>query len=227
MPGTSYSPILSAGTSTPGRLVTTLENFEENASSREKPMLMVELTYILSLTSAENSDLAVPASLMLTVITQMFQLRTLHHVRASTMRAKMVTLWQGDWNDQNRAIVLSNSLDGMISSLQQVETSFSNSLWHMIHELYVPALPSSANMPTGAIAKIQSRIEPQMTWLLMHQRFLNLRNGHTGRFNLHTYVSNHPRDSLSREPQFEAYREGVEENPNPNPNPNPWGGQDT
>lgn len=194
-----------------------MENFEENASSREKPMLMVELIYTLLSTSAANSDLVVPVSLMSTIVTQMFQLRTLHHVRASTMRAKMVTLWQGDWNDQNRAIVLSDQLDGMISSLQQVERSFSNCFWHMIHELYVPALPSSQSMPIGALGKIQSRIEHQTPWLLMHQRFLNLRNGHTGRFNLHTYVSNHPRDSLSREPQLDIVRGGGGE-PNPNPN---------
>jgi hypothetical protein len=172
-------------------------------------MLMVELTYTLLLTSAGNSDLDVPASLMSVTITQMSQLRTLHHARVSTMRAKMVTLWQGDWADQNHAIRLSEYIDGMISSLQRVEKSFSKCFWHMIHELYVPALPSSANMPIGAIEKIQSRIDPQRVWLLIHQDFLKLRNGHVGRYNLYSTVSNHPRDSLSREPQLEVVRRGV------------------
>ncbi len=125
------------------------------------------------------------------------------------MRAKMVTLWQGDWADQNHAIRISEYIDGMISSLQRVEKSFSKCFWHMIHELYVPALPSFQNMPIGAIEKIQSRIDPQRVWLLIHQDFLKLRNGHVGRYNLYSTVSNHPRDSLSREPQLEVVRRGV------------------
>jgi hypothetical protein len=171
-------------------------------------MLMVELIYILLSISAENSDLVVPASLMSAVATQMFRLRTLHHARASTMRARMVSLWQGGWNDQVQALDLSKVIDGMILSLHRIETTFLSLFWNMTHELFVPALPSSQSLPIGDFAKIQSRTNIHRHWLLIYEDFLSLRDGHCHHFNVTVNVSNHPGDSLSREPQLFIYREG-------------------
>ena len=156
-----YSPILSAATSTLGRLMNTLDNYEQNASSQEKPMLMVEITYIALLISEENTEAENPLLSMSLASTRMFHLRTQHHKRVSTMRARMVTLWQGGLQDQMLAKSLEVEVAGMISSLQRVEKSFLASAWSLILDHYAYLSGAYKSIPTGSIERIRSHINIQ------------------------------------------------------------------
>ena len=172
-----YSPTLSAGTSTAGKLVTTLLNYEQNASSAEKPMLMAELTYTLLSISGGSSDADGPTYSMLTAITQTFHQRTLHHKAASTMRARMVTLSQGNSKDQKAAIELGAAIRGLTSSLAALETSFIQHSWHLLHDLCAPPFLLWKSMPTGDIALIQSRIDTTQSYVSTWIHFQNCLNG--------------------------------------------------
>lgn len=173
-----YSPILSAARSTPGALVITLVNFEENALSQEKPMLMAELTYMLLSILGKGVVSEGPTYSMLMAITQMSLLRTAHHRQVSTTRARMVTLSQGDWNDQLQVLPLHEKITGLTLSLQQTERNFTSVLWSMLHEIYVPALHPSQSMPIGDIEQIQLRIEPQKGYLSLWNTFQSSCHGH-------------------------------------------------
>ena len=96
------------GDSTGGKLVTILLNLEQNASSQEKPMLMVEFIYTLLSISGPNVNSGRAGAMysMLEASTQTFHQRTVHHKVASTTRAKMATLSQGDLGDRREALVL-------------------------------------------------------------------------------------------------------------------------
>ena len=181
MPDMPYSPTLSAGTSTLGRLMNTLDNYAQNASSREKPMLTVELTYIaLSISDqSENSDPEGAMCSMSTACTLIFHLRTQHHRRVSTMRARMVTLWQGGLEDQMLAKSLETEVAGMISWLQRVERSFTNSVWSLIRDHCVSRSDNYKSTLTGVIEMCQRHINIQKTSDVYMMTFQSLVDGYS------------------------------------------------
>ena len=103
-------------------------------------MLMVEFIYtLLSISDpAVNSGRAGAMYSMLEASTQTFHQRTVHHKVASTTRAKMATLSQGDLRDRREALNLAQMLTGAQSSLHQLEMSFLQLSWNNLHELCAP-----------------------------------------------------------------------------------------
>ena len=176
-----YSPTLSAETSTGGKLVTILLNLEQNASSQEKPMLMVEFIYtLLSISGPDvNSGRAGAMYSMLEASTQTFHQRTVHHKVASTTRAKMATLSQGDLRDRREALNLAQMLTGAQSSLHQLERSFLQLSWNNLHELCAPHSLLWRSTPIGDIGLIQSRISMTATYCSTLIHFQNSLHGHS------------------------------------------------
>lgn len=170
--------MLSAENSTLGRLSITLQNYEQNASSREKPMLMVELIYTALSISQGNFEVEEEMCSMYMAATQMFHLRTQHHKRASTMRARTVTLWQGGLNDQMLAKSLETEISGMISRLQKVEKIFSVYCWNLLRDSYAVALPSLKSTLTGDIDLLNSRTNIQKGSLWLKAAFQSSASGY-------------------------------------------------
>ena len=109
----------------------------------------------------ENTEAENPLLSMSLASTRMFHLRTQHHKRVSTMRARMVTLWQGGLQDQMLAKSLEVEVAGMISSLQRVEKSFLASAWSLILDHYAYLSGAYKSIPTGSIERIRSHINIQ------------------------------------------------------------------
>lgn len=175
-----YSPTLSAENSTLGQLWITLQNYMENASSHEKPMLMVELIYIALYISQTSFEAEEQMFSMYTASTQMFHLRTLHHKRASTMRARMATLWQGGLEDQMLARSLELEITGMISLLQKVERNFFNYCTRMLQDSYAVALPNLKSTLIGNIGQIEFHTNTQRATSWYKTLFLSSAHGYKG-----------------------------------------------
>lgn len=173
-----YSPTLSAETSTPSRLLTTLQNWELSASSAEKPMLMVELTYTLLLNSTNGSEEDLPTSLMLEDITRMSCMLTKHLRRVSTMRSKMVTLSREVSSDHAEMEFLELAINGARLQWLGVEKSFFNYVCSMIHEVWCVRSPRSANMPIGSTKWLQSRIDTTLPISAYRSAYQDYRRGY-------------------------------------------------
>ena len=94
---------------------------------------------------AVNSGRAGAMYSMLEASTQTFHQRTVHHKVASTTRAKMATLSQGDLRDRREALNLAQMLTGAQSSLHQLEMSFC-SCHGTISTNYVHLIPFSGEV---------------------------------------------------------------------------------
>jgi len=155
-----------------------LRNYAENASSPEKPMLMVELIYTALSISNENFEVDVQMYSMYMAATQMFHLRTLHHKRASTTRARMVSLWLGDLQDQMLAKSLELEITGMISYVQKVERIFSTYCARLLQDSYAVASPSLRSTLTGSIDQIASHTNTQRATSWYRTLFLSSASGY-------------------------------------------------
>ena len=142
---------------------------------------MVEFIYtLLSISDpAVNSGRAGAMYSMLEASTQTFHQRTVHHKVASTTRAKMATLSQGDLRDRREALNLAQMLTGAQSSLHQLEMSFC-SCHGTISTNYVHLIPSLwRSTLIGDIGLIQSRISMTATYASTLIHFQNSLHGHS------------------------------------------------